>query len=86
MTIHRHPFYDVVGVPEYRISQMVKEGGNILDAYGKVDVVSPSGLPIRALIGISPDPIMFLALNTPNINESRAFYESLGFTEQVCNT
>lgn len=73
----------LVGVPEYRISQMVKEGGNVLDAYGKVEVISPAGLPIRALIGISPDPIMLLALNCPNVNESRAFYEGLGFTEQV---
>lgn len=75
--------YLQVGVPEYRISQMVKNGGNILDAYGIVNVISPSGLPMRAIIGISPDPIMFLALNCQNVKESRQFYEQLGFVEQV---
>ena len=30
-----------VGVPSYRVSQMVSNGGNILDAYGFVNVVSP---------------------------------------------
>ena len=32
---------DAVGVPSYRVSQMVSNGGNILDAYGFVNVVSP---------------------------------------------
>lgn len=75
--------YLQVGVPQYRISQMVKTGGNILDAYGLVNVVSPSGLPIRGIIGISPDPMMFVALNCQNVKQSREFYEQLGFVEQV---
>lgn len=71
-----------LGVPQYRVSQMVANGGNILDAYGYVNVVSPAGLPIRSIVGISPDPIMFVALNCPNVAESKAFYEQLGFVEQ----
>ncbi len=73
--------YVQVGVPEYRISQMVKNGGNIIDAYGVVNVISPSGLPMRGIVGISPDPIMFIAVNCQNVKQSREFYEQLGFVE-----
>lgn len=75
-------FYLAVAVPGYRISQMVANGGKILDAYGLVDVVSPAGLPIRGIVGISPDPIMFVALNCKDVRASRAFYEQIGFVEQ----
>mmetsp|Transcript_16387 Transcript_16387/g.35601 ORF Transcript_16387/g.35601 Transcript_16387/m.35601 type:complete len:258 (+) Transcript_16387:348-1121(+) len=71
-----------VGVPGYRISQMVKNDGNVLDAYGFVNVVSPSGLPMRGIVGIWPDPVMFIAINTPDMAASRAFYQQLGFVEQ----
>lgn len=74
--------YVQVGVQEYRISQMVKNGGNIIDAYGIVNVVSPSGLPFRGIIGISPDPIMFIAINCASVNKSSEFYKQLGFTQQ----
>ena len=74
--------YLQMGVPAYRISQMVKNGGNVLDAYGYVNVISPSGLPIRGLVGISPDPIMFVAINCKDVKQSQTFYEQLGFTEQ----
>ena len=74
--------YLQLGVPEYRISQMVKAGGAILDAYGYVNVISPSGLPIRGIVGLVPDPIMFVAIRCANVEESRAFYQQLGFVEQ----
>jgi len=74
--------YLQLGLPQYRVSQMVKNGGNVLDAYGYVNVVSPAGLPIRSIVGISPDPIMFVALNCPNVAEAQAFYQKLGFFEQ----
>ncbi len=74
--------YLQLGVPEYRISQMVKAGGNILDAYGYVNVISPSGLPIRGIVGLVPDPIMFVAIRCVNVEESRVFYQQLGFVEQ----
>lgn len=74
--------YLQLGVPEYRISQMQSNGGTIIDAYGFVNVVSPVGLPIRAIVGISPDPIMFVAINCQNVEESREFYNGLGFVEQ----
>mmetsp|Transcript_5252 Transcript_5252/g.11098 ORF Transcript_5252/g.11098 Transcript_5252/m.11098 type:complete len:371 (-) Transcript_5252:1550-2662(-) len=74
--------YLQVGVPAYRISQMVKSGGKVLDAYGIVNVVSPSGLPMRGIVGISPDPIMFVAINCESVSKSKAFYEQLGFVEQ----
>jgi hypothetical protein len=71
-----------VGVPGYRISKMVSNGGNILDAYGIVNVVSPSGLPMRGIVGISPDPIMLVAINCASVQASKAYYEQLGFVEQ----
>lgn len=71
-----------VGVPSYRISQMTANGGNVLDAYGFVNVVSPSGLPVRGIVGIRPDPMMFVAINCENVKASKAFYEKLGFVEQ----
>lgn len=72
-----------VAVPSYRISQMIKYGGNILDAYGIVNVISPCGLPMRGIIGIRPDPIMFLAINCKDVEQSREFYEQqLGFVQQ----
>lgn len=72
-----------VGVPTYRISKMTANGGNVLDAFGIVDVVSPAGLPMRGIVGIRPDPVMLLAVNTPDVARSRAFYEdTLGMTEQ----
>ena len=39
--------YLQLGVPEYRVSQMVKNGGNVYNGYGIVEVISPSGLPVR---------------------------------------
>jgi hypothetical protein len=73
--------YLQVGAPTYRISQMIKNGGNILDAYGYVTVISPCGLPIRGIIGIRSDPMMMVAINCNNLDESVAFYKSLGFVE-----
>lgn len=76
--------YLQIGIPAYRVSQMVKNGGNILDAYGWVNVISPAGLPIRAIVGIRPDPIMFLAINCADVKKSEEFYyERLGFVRQV---
>ena len=46
---------------------MVKNAGNVIDAYGWVNVVSPAGLPIRAIVGIRPDPIMFFAVNCVDV-------------------
>jgi hypothetical protein len=74
--------YLQMGVPSYRISQMVRHGGNILDAYAFVSVISPAGLPIRGIVGIAPDPIMLVAIHCANVKASRAFYEQLGFVEQ----
>lgn len=74
--------YLALGVPGYRISQMQANGGNILDAYGLVTVVSPAGLPIRGVVGIAPDPIMYVAINCKDVKESKEFYENLGFVEQ----
>jgi len=75
--------YLQIGVAQYRISQMVKNGGNVLDAYGWVNVVSPAGLPIRAIVGVSPDPMMFLAVNCADVKKSEEFYAKLGFVRQV---
>ncbi|VEU34687.1 unnamed protein product [Pseudo-nitzschia multistriata] len=61
---------------------MIANGGKILDAYGLVNVVSPGGLPIRGVVGIAPDPIMYVAINCQDVKESKEFYEKLGFVEQ----
>jgi len=74
--------YVQVGVPTYRISQMVANGGDILDAYGTVNVISPSGLPIRGIVGIRPDPIMLVAIRCQDVKQSRDFYAKLGMVEQ----
>jgi hypothetical protein len=74
--------YLQVAVPGYRISQMVKNGGLVQDAYGFVNVVSPSGLPLRGIVGIVPDPIMFIAIQCADVSKSRSFFEQLGFSEQ----
>jgi len=72
-----------VAVPTYRISKIVENGGNIIDAFGFVNVVSPCGLPMRGIIGISPDPMMFLAIKCIDVQQSRLFYEQLGFVESA---
>jgi len=74
--------YLQMGVPQYRISQMVKNGGNVVDAYGWVNVVSPSGLPVRGIVGIRADPMMFLAVNCNDVGKSEEFYAKLGFARQ----
>ena len=74
--------YVQLGVPTYRVSQMVKNGGYVLDAYGYIHVISPAGLPFRGIIGISPDPIMFVAVNCNDVKSSQTFYENLGFRVQ----
>ncbi|KAL7537112.1 hypothetical protein ACHAWF_005666 [Thalassiosira exigua] len=74
--------YLQLGVPQYRISQMTKHGGNVLDAYGWVNVVSPAGLPVRAIVGIRADPMMFLAIRCADVAKSEEFYGKLGFVRQ----
>jgi len=74
--------YLQLGVPGYRISKMISNGGKIIDAYGLINVISPAGLPIRGVVGIAPDPIMYVAINCQNVKESKEFYEKLGFVEQ----
>ncbi|GKY97093.1 hypothetical protein MPSEU_000667800 [Mayamaea pseudoterrestris] len=74
--------YLQLAVPGYRISRMVAAGGNILDAYGHADVVSPSGLPVRGIVGIASDPIMLVAINCVDVSASRSFYETIGFIER----
>lgn len=54
----------------------------MIDAFGLINVVSPCGLPIRGIVGVAPDPMMFCAINCKNVQESKAFYEQLGFAEQ----
>ena len=62
---------------------MVSNGGNVIDAYGWVNAVAPSGLPVRGIIGIRPDPIMFVAVNCADVEKSEEFYTKLGFVRQV---
>lgn len=73
--------YLQLAVPGYRISRMTTAGGNIIDAYGHVDVVSPSGVPMRGVVGSVPDPIMLVAVNCVDVAASKLFYERLGFVQ-----
>jgi len=75
--------YLQVGVPSYKISKLQENNGNILDAFGYVNVISPCGLPIRGIVGIWPDPMMFVAINCIDMQQSKSFYEQLGFIQQV---
>ena len=72
-----------MGVPSYKISKLQENNGNILDAFGYVNVISPCGLPIRGIVGIWPDPMMFVAINCIDMQQSKSFYEQLGFIQQV---
>ncbi|KAL3816119.1 hypothetical protein ACHAXA_011616 [Cyclostephanos tholiformis] len=75
--------YLQLGVPTYRISQMVKFGGNVLDAYGWVNVICPAGLPVRAVVGVrNPDPMMFVALYCDDVEGSANFYANIGFAKR----
>ena len=40
-------------------------------------------LVVRGIVGIRPDPMMFVAINCENVKASKEFYEKLGFVEQV---
>jgi catechol 2,3-dioxygenase-like lactoylglutathione lyase family enzyme len=74
--------YVQLGVPQYRVSQMVASGGDVLDAYGYVNVVSPAGVPFRGIVGIAPDPVMFAAIHCADVATSRSFYRDvLGFVD-----
>jgi len=42
-----------------------------------------SGLPVRGIVGIRPDPMMFVGINCEDVAASKAFYEKLGFVQQV---
>ena len=74
--------YLQLGVPQYRISKMVETGGNVIDGYGWVNAVCPAGLPIRSIVGVRADPIMFLAVNCQDVAKSEEFYAKLGFVRQ----
>lgn len=74
--------YLQIAVPGYRVSQMVASNAYIQDAYGFVNVISPSGLPVRGIVGIWPDPMMLVAIRCVDVSTSRRFYEQLGFVEQ----
>jgi len=74
--------YLQLGVTQYRISQMVKSGGNVIDAFAWVNVICPAGLPVRAIVGVSADPMMFLAVNCQDVAKSEEFYAKLGFVRQ----
>jgi hypothetical protein len=73
--------YLQVAVPGYRISKIQASGGVIKDAYGLVNAVSPSGLPVRGVVGLWPDPLMLVAINCANVADSARFYRQLGFQE-----
>jgi hypothetical protein len=74
--------YIQLGVPGYRISQIISNNGMIQDAYGYVNVIAPVGVLFRGIVGIVPDPIMLIAIHCSDVVQSQIFYESLGFTQQ----
>lgn len=71
--------YVQLAIPIFRLSQVMKNGGDIQSAYGWTQLTAPGGLPLRVHIDESRrDPFEFVALRTSSLKSSVAHYESLG--------
>mmetsp|Transcript_63402 Transcript_63402/g.119075 ORF Transcript_63402/g.119075 Transcript_63402/m.119075 type:complete len:407 (-) Transcript_63402:127-1347(-) len=70
--------YLALGVPQYRISKLLENGGNIISSYGYSVVVSPCGLTFQVVLGDQVrDPFMFAALRVTDVKASEAYYTKL---------
>jgi hypothetical protein len=75
--------YLQMGMLMYHTSQILMYGGNVLDAYGWVNVICPAGLPSHAVVGVrSPDTLMFVALYCNNVESSANFYANPRFIKR----
>ena len=71
--------YVQLAIPIFRLSQVMKNGGDIQSSYGWTQLTAPGGLPLRVHIDESRrDPFEFVALRTSSLKSSVAHYESLG--------
>jgi catechol 2,3-dioxygenase-like lactoylglutathione lyase family enzyme len=67
--------YMQLRVPNVRISSLIDSGGTIESAYGFVEVISPSGLPVRVLTAPRRDPFEFIAVRVADVEAAAAYYE-----------
>ena len=60
-------------MPIFRMSQVMRFGGEIISAYGWTELVAPGGIPLRVSIDESRrDPFEFVALRTTSMDKARA--------------
>jgi len=65
--------YVQLAIPIFRLSQVMKNGGDIQSAYGWTQLTAPGGLPLRVHIDESRrDPFEFVALRTSSLKSSVA--------------
>eukprot|EP00965_Chrysotila_dentata_P067238 2225273-Pleurochrysis_carterae.AAC.1 len=73
--------YVQLGMPVFRLSQVMANGGEIVSAYGWTNLVAPGGIPLRVRIDESRrDPFEFVAIRASNMKAAIKHYEGLGMT------
>ena len=74
--------YIKIGSDLLRLSKGVENGANIKYAYGWVDLDTPNNLPLKIVVGIRRDPLMFACISVSNIDQTVKFLsEELGMKE-----
>lgn len=67
--------YMQLAMPFIRASKLMAYGGQIVEAYGVVNVVAPGGIPLKLLVGDEvKDRIQYVALRVRNVKDSERFY------------
>lgn len=77
--------YVQLAMPFIRASKLMAYGGQIVEAYGVVNVVAPGGLPLRLLVGDEvKDRIQYVALRVQSVKETQSFYvDNVGMKKSV---
>lgn len=74
--------YVQLGISVFRLSQVMRFGGEIESAYGWTELRAPGGLPLRVKIDETRrDPFEFVALRTGDVKAAGRYYEGLGMTK-----
>ena len=64
------------GVPNFRISKLIENGGTIVSSYGWTEVLSPDGLRHRVVLGRRLDPFMMIAVKTKDVAKTVKGFET----------
>jgi len=73
--------YIQLGIPVFRLTQVMKMGGDIQSAYGWTDLLAPGGIPLHVRIDETRrDPFEFIAIRTNSIEKSVNYFKGLGMT------